>query len=159
MKKKLYIETTVVSYYTGRPSRDIVISARQEETRGLWPSLLEDYDTCISALVYEEAKAGDSEAAQKRLEAIEPFPVLDVDEEAYNLAQTIIKEQAIPAEYPEDALHIALAATNGIDLIVTWNFAHINNPFKRMMIRQIVENSGYICPEICSPEELMEARE
>jgi len=159
MKKKVYIETTVVSYYTGRPSRDIVISARQEETRGVWPSLLEAYDTYISALVYEEVENGDSEAAQKRLEAIEPFPVLDVDEEAYNLAQTIIKEQAIPTEYPEDALHIAVAATNGIDLIVTWNFAHINNPFKRMMIRQIVENSGYICPEICSPEELMEARE
>jgi hypothetical protein len=38
---------------------------------------------------------------------------------------------------------------------VTWNFAHINNPFTRMMIRQIVENEGYGCPEIVSPDELL----
>ena len=65
---------------------------------------------------------------------------------------------AIPKEYPEDALHIALAAINGINVLVTWNFSHINNPFKRMMIRQIIENAGYQCPEICSPDELMEAK-
>jgi len=40
-------------------------------------------------------------------------------------------------------------------VVVTWNFKHINNPFTRMMIRQIVENNGYGCPEICSPEELL----
>jgi len=55
-------------------------------------------------------------------------------------------------------MHIAIAAINGINVLVTWNFTHINNPFKRMMIRQIVENAGYKCPEICSPDELMEAK-
>jgi len=62
----------------------------------------------------------------------------------------------IPKEYPEDALHIAVAAINGIAVIVTWNFAHLSNPFTRMMVRQIVENEGYVSPEICSPEELLE---
>ena len=61
--------------------------------------------------------------------------------------------RAIPASCPEDALHIA--TVNGLDLIVTWNFSHINNPFTRMLIRQVVENSGYECPEICSPDELL----
>jgi CheY-like chemotaxis protein len=57
----------------------------------------------------------------------------------------------------EDALHVAVAAANGMDVIITWNFAHLNNPFTRMIIRQILENEGYQCPEICSPEELLEA--
>ncbi|MBT6046059.1 MAG: hypothetical protein HOG49_04470 [Candidatus Scalindua sp.] len=52
-------------------------------------------------------------------------------------------------------MHIAVAAANGIDIIVTWNFKHINNPFTRMMIRQVVENNGYICPELCSPDEFL----
>ena len=31
-----------------------------------------------------------------------------------------------------------------------------NNPFTRMMVRQIVDGMGDECPEICSPEELLE---
>jgi hypothetical protein len=44
---------------------------------------------------------------------------------------------------------------NGIDIIVTWNFSHMNNPFTRIMVRQTIENQGYVCPEICSPDELL----
>jgi hypothetical protein len=72
------------------------------------------------------------------------------------LAEKIIAGRGIPEEYPEDALHIAVAAVNGMEVVITWNFAHLNNPFTRMMVRQTVENAGYGCPEICSPEELLE---
>ena len=92
-----------------------------------------------------------------RREAIEPFPMLDVDDEAQLLAEKIILRKAIPAEYPEDALHIAIATVNGMEVILTWNFAHLNNPFTRKLVRQAVEGEGYECPEICSPEELLEA--
>ena len=90
-----------------------------------------------------------------RLDAIAAFPVLDIDPEAEKLAERIVAGGGIPDKYPEDALHIAIAAVNGINVIVTWNFAHLNNPFTKMMIRQIVENEDYICPEIVSPNELL----
>ncbi len=64
--------------------------------------------------------------------------------------------KAVPTEYPDDALHMAVAAVNGMDILITWNFAHLNNPAARMRIRQIVEDKGYRCPEVCSPEELLE---
>jgi predicted nucleic acid-binding protein len=156
MKKRVYVETTVVSYLTAKPSRDIMVAGHQEATRELWPELSAKYDTYISALVFEEAKRGDADQAKMRLEAIEPFPMLDVDDEARSLAEKIIERRAIPAECPEDALHIAVATVNGIEVIVTWNFAHMNNPFTRRMVRRVVEDEGYACPEICSPEELME---
>jgi hypothetical protein len=88
---------------------------------------------------------------------MQPFRMLDVDEEARLLAARILAGKGVPSEHPEDALHIAVAAVNGVDVLITWNFAHMNNPFTRMMIRQIVENEGFPCPEICSPEELLEA--
>jgi predicted nucleic acid-binding protein len=91
------------------------------------------------------------------LQSIEGFAVLDADEAAETLAFKIVERGGIPAEYPEDALHVAVAAVHGMDVLVTWNFAHLNNPFTRMMVRQIVENAGYQCPEICSPDELLEA--
>lgn len=157
MKKTIYIETTVVSYYTGRPSRDLMVAGHQEATRELWPRLAREFETYISALVHEEAAQGDPDQAEKRLQAIRQFSMLDVDEQAQALAESIIADSAVPREYPEDALHIAIAAVNGIQLLLTWNFAHLNNPFTRVMVRQVVENAGYECPEICSPDELLES--
>jgi predicted nucleic acid-binding protein len=157
MKRKLYIETTVVSYLAARPSRDLLVAGHQEATRELWPSLTTDYDTYVSALVYEEVARGDVEQASRRLAAIEPFRMLDIDEDARILAERIVAGRGVPQEYPEDALHIAIAAVNGIDVVVTWNFAHLSNPFTRMTVRQIVQHEGYVCPEICSPEELLES--
>jgi len=156
MKKTVYIETTVVSYLTARPSRDVVIAGHQEATRDLWNKLGEDFETYVSALVYQEAGRGEPEQAKRRLEIIEPFPMIEIDDDARALAEKILVAKAVPEEYPEDALHIAVAAVNGIHILVTWNFSHINNPFTRMMIREAVENAGYECPEICSPDELLE---
>jgi hypothetical protein len=156
IKKQIYIETTVVSYLVAKPSRDIMIAGHQDATRELWPELSVKYETYVSALVFEEAKRGDPDQSQMRLAAIKPFPMLDIDDEARSLAEKIVGRKAVPAEYPEDALHIAVAAVNGIEVIITWNFAHLNNPFTRKMVRLIVESEGYDCPEICSPEELLE---
>lgn len=157
MRRKVYIETSVVSYFTARPSRDLVVAARQEATRELWPRLLDAFDAHISALVYLEAGRGNPEEAERRLQAIKPFPMLDIDDETRALAARIIEGTGIPERYPEDALHIAVAATNGMELVVTWSFAHINNPFTRFVIRQILETEGYRPPEICSPDELLGA--
>ena len=156
MMKRIYVETTVVSYLTAKPSRDIIVAGHQDATREVWSQLSSKYETYISALVFEEAGKGDHAQARMRLAAIESFPMLDVDEEARLLAERIILRKAVPAEYPEDALHIAIAAVNGMEVILTWNFAHLNNPFTRKLVRQVVETEGYECPEICSPEELLE---
>jgi len=156
MKQTVYIETTVVSYLTARPSSDPAIAEHQRLTRALWPRLLSDYDTYVSVLVLQEAGRGNPEQAQQRLEAIHPMIPLDATDEVLALAAQIIAGGGIPAEYPEDAGHVAVAAVNGIEVILTWNFAHLNNPFTRMRIRKIVEEAGYACPEICSPEELLE---
>lgn len=156
MKRKVYIESTVVSYFTGRPTRDLIISARQEETRAVWPRLLEEFDSFISALVVTECRDGNPEHSAKRVEAIKPFPILDATEEAEVLAERLLMEGAVPQSYPEDALHIAIASVSGMELILSLNFKHINNPFLFGKIRSVVEAGGYVCPEICSPEQLLE---
>jgi len=156
MKKRVYVETTVVSYFTAKPSRDIMVAGHQQATQELWPELSAKYETYISALVYNEARKGDPKQASVRLATVEPFPMLDIDDEARTLAEKIIASKGIPKEFPEDALHIAVAAVNGMEVIITWNIGHLNNPFTRKKVRQIVEGEGYACPEICSLEELLE---
>lgn len=83
--------------------------------------------------------------------------VLETDNKTQELAERLIRDEAVPAKCPEDALHIAGAATHGIDFILTWNFKHINNPFMMKRITDVVTNAGYSMPVICSPEEFMEA--
>jgi predicted nucleic acid-binding protein len=152
MKPKVYLETSVVSYLTGRASRDVVIAGHQQATQSFWQRLTKELQPFISALVIKEASQGDPTVAQRRQEAIASFAVLAVTPEAERLAKTIMEAKGVPRECPEDALHIAIAAIGGMDFIATWNFSHINNPFTRMMIRQAVENAGYACPEIVSPD-------
>ncbi len=154
MKRKLYIETSVISYLTARPSKDIIIAGRQASTRNLWDNL-HNFEPFISELVYNEACKGDEIAAKNRLDAFKELPELDITKDCYSLAQSIINDGAVPSQFPEDALHIAIGAVHNIDFIVTLNFKHINNPVTRALIRKSVEKNGYQCPELCSPDELM----
>jgi len=155
MGAKVYIETSVVSYYAARPSRDVVVAGHQQATQDFWTRLGSDFEPLVSAVVLAESGEEDAEQAEERLQAIRSFRVIQITPEAEGLARQIITGGGIPAEYPEDALHIALATLGGVDFLATWNFSHINNPFTRMMIRQTVENEGYVCPEIASPDELL----
>ena len=155
MRMKVYIETSVVSYYTARPNRDVVIAGHQQATHNFWMRLDQNFEPFVSAVVLAESGKGNAEQAEERLEAVRRFRVIQITPEAQALARQIVAGGGVPAEFPEDALHIALAAIGGVDFLVTWNFSHINNPFTRMMIRQIVENEGYVCPEIVSPDELL----
>lgn len=74
MKAKVYIETSVISYLTSHASRDLVIVARQELTREMWPALLSKFDVFVSALVVQEVGRGDPEASASRLKAVEGMP-------------------------------------------------------------------------------------
>ena len=154
MKPKVYIETSVVSYYTSRPSRDLVTAARQQVSREWWEESRQAFDVYISILVLEEAEGGDPSAAGKRLEVLEGMPILSMTTEVENLAAALIEAGPIPEEHSEDALHISLATINGMDFLLTWNFTHINNAFIKKGIIEICEEKGYECPVICSPEEL-----
>lgn len=80
--------------------------------------------------------------------------MLDINREAEALADQLIRTKAVPSNATEDALHIAVAAVHGMDLIVTCNFRHISNPSTKWLVRETVVATGYLCPEICSPSEL-----
>ena len=156
MKPKVYIETTVVSYYTAWPSRDVVIAGHQQITREWWRNHLPQFDASISELVLEEAGKGDLQASSSRLDALAGFAILMPGSDTAVIADAMAERGLIPREYINDALHIAIAATNGIDYLVTWNCRHLANAIIRSGIEALVESFGYACPVVCTPEELME---
>jgi len=159
MKRKVYIETSVVSYLVGRASQNTVTAGHQAATQALWKILEKKFAPFISDLVMQESAGGDTGQAAMRLAAINAMPVLAVDQEVESVARMLIKQKAVPAKCPEDAVHIAIAAVNKMALIVTWNFKHINNPVMKQRMRDVLARNGYVLPEICSPDELLEVED
>jgi len=156
MQDRVYIETSVVSYLTSRLSTDMIVAAHQRFTHKWWEERGPRFEMLISELVYREAAAGDPEAARVRVEAVAEFKMLMISEEAVSLAELLTVRGPIPSEHGADALHIAIAAVNGVDYLLTWNCKHLANAAHRSRIQSLVEGASYICPIICTPEELME---
>ena len=156
MKPALYVETSVVSYLTARPSRDIVAAARQQLTEQWWQRR-DEYDLFASPLVLEEAGMGDAEAAAARLHILREIQLVAPAPEADALAERLFREVPFPTRAAADAVHIAVAATAGARFLLTWNFKHIANPVLRERIGQVCRLSGVEPPILCTPEDLLEA--
>ena len=154
-KETVYLETTIVSYLTAWLSRDLIRAAHQQITQEWWNSRREDFEIFISEFVINEASAGDSAAAGKRLSVLENIALLDVDLEVENLGKRLIADKALPPKAATDALHIAVAAVHGIDYLLSWNCKHIANAEMQSVIEKVCEEQGYKCPKICTPEELL----
>jgi hypothetical protein len=82
--------------------------------------------------------------------------VLDVTEEADNLANELLKQVPLPEKAAVDALHISIATVNGIDYLLTWNCTHIANATMLHRIEAICHSAGFESATICTPQQLME---
>jgi hypothetical protein len=154
MKPTVYVETTVPSYLTAWPSRDVVRAGEQQVTRDWW-ARRSDYELRVSSLVLLECGAGDPDAAAQRLAALNGVPVLAQVPEAEALATPLLREVPLPARAAADALHIAVAAVNGVSYLVSWNCTHIANAALRPRIEALCRHAGYEPPVICTPRELL----
>ncbi len=155
MKLKVYIETTIPSYLTAWPSRDLVKAAQQQITKEWWQTR-DRFDLLVSQLVIEESRGGDPQAARERLEALAGVPVLRITGDATALASRLVDGVPLPEKASADALHIAIAVVGGIDYLLTWNCRHIANAAMRHKIEAVCRTDGYEPPVICTPVELME---
>lgn len=154
MKPTVYVETTIPSYLTAWPSRDVVRAGEQQVTRDWWARRAE-FDLRISSLVLLECGAGDLDAAKLRLAALDGLPVMAQTLEAEMVADSLLRELPLPPKAVADAMHIAVAAVHGLEYLVTWNCTHIANATLRPRIESICRQLNYEPPVICTPKELL----
>jgi predicted nucleic acid-binding protein len=155
MKKRVYIETTIVSYLTARTSRDATLAVHQKINREWWERRRAAYDLRVSQFVLDEAGDGDREAAAERLAALRGVPVLADSPEARALAKKIVGSGLLPEAAVIDALHLAMATVHEVDVLLTWNCRHLANAAILGEIGRLVRMNGYEMPIVCTPEELM----
>ncbi|MBI5524700.1 MAG: type II toxin-antitoxin system VapC family toxin [Deltaproteobacteria bacterium] len=124
-----------MSHLTASPSRDLIRAAHQQITQDWWAGR-NAFELYVSQAVLREISRGDPGAAADRLAAVRFLPVLAAGGEAESLAGRFMGRGGLPPKAAVDAIHIAVAAANGMDCLLTWNCTHIANA--------------------CTPEELME---
>lgn len=153
--KTVYIETSVVSYLTALPARDLLVAAWQSATLQWWQKRRSEFELCTSQLVLDEASEGHLEAAERRMRSLANIPILPITAMVSDLALSLLKKGALPEKAADDALHLAIAAYHGVDYLLTWNCRHLDNAEMKPVMRSVCAVHGYVCPEICTPLELM----
>ena len=90
---------------------------------------------------------GRREAAHDRLDALQNVTLLNATKDSANRARELLEMGAIPRNAADDAVHIAIAATNGVDYLVTWNFQYIANATMRSRIDSAsgLRATGHLC--------------
>ena len=156
MRSSVYIETTIISYLTSKPSRDLIIAAHQRITDEWWADVRPQVDCYISPFLIDEASRGDPVYAQKRLDEVVAFAMLEVNEQIEDLAQQYFAVLQIPEKAKIDAFHLAVAAWHKMDYVLSWNCKHIASGRVQKTLQEINIRLGVHTPIVCTPEELME---
>jgi predicted nucleic acid-binding protein len=138
MKPRIYLDTSVIGGYLD--------DEFQEWTRRLF----DEFKTGKKIAVISDVTLDEIENARQEVRDLLNFIpeeskeyVLN-DKEAEGLADAYLKEGAITKSYYEDALHIAIATVNKVDVLVSWNFKHIVNLYRIKKYNAVNLKEGYM---------------
>jgi len=145
MKKfKIYLDTSIINFLFADDA-----PAFKKITSDFFNEYFNNYDIYISDIVLLEInKTEDKGKKSQLLSVIEnyPFKIIEInDNEAIEyLSDLYVKEEVIPRNKKEDALHIAIATVYEMDILLSWNFKHLANIKKQILINSINEREGYL---------------
>ena len=151
----VYIETSIVSHATARPSSDVNVATLQMQARDWWRIESPKFDLVTSQLVINEASAGDPEAAADRLKLLAGVPLVPIADEVRQIAEALISASLMPAKAAADALHVAAAAFADVDYLLTQNCRHIANAHTLPRVYAILAGRGHGGLLICTPAEFL----
>lgn len=151
----VYIETSIVSHASARPSSDIQIAAVQQQARRWWSTERHNFELVTSQLVIDEASAGDPTAASDRLQLLDGLATVPIDDDVRTLAREIVSKSLMPQKAAADALHVAASAVAGIQYLLTLNCKHIANAHELPRIYRLLDDRGFGQLLICTPAEFL----
>jgi predicted nucleic acid-binding protein len=152
--RRIYVETTIPSFYFEVRSQPTMIS-RRLCTRECFDASIGIDQLVTSSAVLEELERGDfpnREAAIEMIAGLSPLPITD---EIREIVQEYIKRLLMPADPSGDALHLALASYYGCDFLVTWNCKHLANANKFDNIARVNGILNLSVPKLVTPLELI----
>jgi hypothetical protein len=154
MRQRVYIETTIPSfYYEVRTEPEMI--ARRNWTRTWWDSQRHAYELVTSAAVLDELEAGAFPNQDQALALLAEVPLVPVEPEIAEIVEAYIQRLVMPQDPTGDALHLALASFYKCDFLLTWNVRHLANANKFVHIRRVNTLLGLFTPTLTTPLELL----
>lgn len=154
MKSRIYVETSIVSFYHEvRTEPDMI--ARRDWTRKFWDIAGEEYTLLTSVAVLEELERGQFPNKRAALELVSDLQLLPNTEEIDLIVDAYIRRMVMPADPGGDARHLALASFHKCDFLLTWNCKHLANANKFGHIRKVNGILGLYVPLLVTPMELL----
>ena len=152
----VYLETSVVSHATAIQAATPAVAALQDQARRWLAEQRPAYDVVTSQLVLDEAALGDPGAAARRLAVLDGIPVLPVNPDTEELAETIVARSLMPPSARIDAIHVATAALAGVQYLLTQNCRHIANAHQLPRLYRLLDELGLPGLLICTPIQFLE---
>jgi len=151
----VYIETSIVSHATARPSRDPATAVLQDQAKRWMDEQRANFNIVTSRLVLDEAALGDPDAAQRRLALLSDIPVLDPNPDVETVAEQLVSRSLIPENARLDASHVATAALAGVQFLLTQNCRHIANASVLPRVYRLLDELGLPGLLIYTPAEFL----
>ncbi|MDM9580768.1 type II toxin-antitoxin system VapC family toxin [Nostoc sp. GT001] len=157
MKPKVYIETSIPSfYYEARTEPDMV--ARRQWTREWWSNASDNYVLVTSLAVLDELNRGNFPGKSEAIELISSLLFISIESAIAEIVEVYIQQHLMPSDPLGDALHLALASYHKCDFLLTWNCRHLANANKFGHIRRLNVMLGLYVPTLVTPLELIGAQ-
>lgn len=154
MIKRVYIETTIPSFYfETRPEPEMV--ARRHWTREWWDKKRCLYELVTSFAVIDELREGNHPHKAETLDLIAGMDLVTTSTEVDAIVSTYIARHVMPSDPTGDAVHLALASLHGCHFLLTWNCSHLANANKFDHIRFVNTELAIFTPIITTPVELL----
>jgi hypothetical protein len=149
MKQRVYIDTSV-------------IGGCFDDEFEIWSNMLfDDFKSGIRIAVVSDITIDELSDApqivQDNFKTIsdESLEVIFADSEVKRLADLYIRDKAVSEKFIEDALHIAVATINKVNVLASWNFKHIVNLNRIRQYNAVNLKNGYQILEIRTPREII----
>ena len=155
MMATVYIETSIVSHASSRPSSNPLIASLQQQARDWWQFERQQFELVTSQLVITEASAGDQDAARDRLNLLNGIPLVPITVDVRAIANALISSSMMPPKAAADALHVAAAAFAGVEYLLTQNCRHIANARILPQVYATLKSLGFGGLLICTPAEFL----
>jgi hypothetical protein len=150
---KLYIESSVINFAFATDDLE-----KAKITNKFFEAGIKKHEARISELVLEEIEKtqGPKKEQMSNLVLSHGFKILPNSKEAEKLASKYVEAGLIPEKYINDAIHIALATINKMEVLVSWNMEHIVKLKTIVGVNKINNEEGYGSILIMTPEEVSE---